>query len=78
MIVYVATVDTYWGIVAVADDEQAARSHAAMLALKYLEHSGATTEDTDTVAKVLEYFEPRVTQVELNGAAFEGNEKVLP
>jgi hypothetical protein len=76
--VYVAVVNTYWEITAVAETEVEAIRRAGELAYKYLKHEDAIDYHTDSVAKCIEYFDINVTRVPVGSAVFTHNEKVLP
>lgn len=74
MIVYVATVPTYYQIMAVATTEAAAIRAAGIKALEYLKQLNAESDGFDTVEKVIDYFAVYATQVQLDGPGeFVGN-----
>lgn len=72
---YVAQFNTYYGVIGLADTESEAVQVAAIKAKKYLDDAGGIDPDTDeawTVARVIEYFDPRVTALLMGSAEFEG------
>jgi hypothetical protein len=70
MKVFVATVPTYYEVMAVAETEAEARRLAAKKAHQFLKDREALTEDTDTPSKVAEYFGINVTGIEIGSAVF--------
>ena len=72
---YVAQIATYYAVVGLADTESEAVQVAAIKAKKYLDDADATdpiTFEPWTVAGIVEYFDPRVTVLEMGSAQFEG------
>ena len=72
MKVYVATIPTRYETMAVALTEVEARRIAAEHAYNFLKEVDATTDDTDSPEKVLDYFGSCVTEVEIGSANFVG------
>lgn len=70
MKVFVATVSTYYEVMAVATTEAEARQLAAKKAHQFLKDRESITEDTKTPSKVAEYFGVHVTEVEIGSAVF--------
>jgi hypothetical protein len=71
--VYVAQVDTHYEILAVADTPARAKHEAALLAYRYLRDMRALTDETNTLAKIEEYFAINVTGIEIGTAQFKGD-----
>jgi hypothetical protein len=72
---FVAQFNTYYGVVGLADTEEQAIQVAAEKAKRYLDGVGGHDPDTYeawTVTRVIEYFDPRVTVLEMGSAEFEG------
>jgi hypothetical protein len=75
-VVYVANVETFYEVVAVAGTEREAVRLASVKALQFLRKRGAVTEDTNTAAKLVEWFGISATRVIVGTADYVGNEKV--
>ena len=72
---YVAQINTYYGVVGLARSESEAIQVAAIKAKKYLDGAGQNDRDTNqawSVDRIIEYFDPRVTVLEMGSAQFEG------
>ena len=74
MKVYVATVDTRYEIMAVGATEQEAIQVAGKRAFEWLSEQGALTDRTDSVEKVIEYFDIWASEVEVGKAIIVGLE----
>ena len=73
MRVYVATVETRYPSVAVAETADEAVRLACAHALAFLKEANATVPgETDTVEGVAEYFGVSADEIELNSAKFGG------
>jgi len=72
---YVAQFNTYYGVVGLADTEEQAVLVAAEKVKRYLDGAGAHDRDTCeawTVNRIISYFDPRVTVLEMGSAEYEG------
>lgn len=72
---YVAEINTYYGVVGLADTEAEAVRLAAVKAKEYLDQVEGCDPDTHElweVEKIISYFDPRVTVLEMGSAQFEG------
>ena len=72
--VYVTTVPLKYEVMAVALTEKESRRLAGQFALKRLREYDAISPDTNTAAKILDYFACNTTRVEIGSACLEGNE----
>lgn len=75
-IVYVATIETYYEVMAVAGTEAEARELACKQAVKYLRKAGALTSENNTPAKIADWFGVTVTRVPVGTAVYVNNEIV--
>ena len=72
---YVAQFNTAYGVVGLADNEEQAVRVAAEQVKRYFEWAGNYDRDTKqawTVDRIIEYFCPRVTVLEMGSAEYEG------
>ena len=74
--VFVATIDTYYAVVAVAETYGMAEFLAGEKAFEFLTRNGDSpfwSKEKNTIQDVIEYFSVTVTEVEVGSATFEGN-----
>lgn len=78
MIVYVATIETKYAIVAVGRTADEARRLAGEKAHAWLvgERAAPIWPESTTVEEILDHFEPTVTKLAVGTAVFEGDEWV--
>ena len=72
---YVAQIDTRYGVMGLADTEAGAVVVAAERAKQFLDDVGAFDPDRGeawTVERIIAYFDPRVTAIQLGSAVLEG------
>jgi hypothetical protein len=72
---YVAQFNTYYGVVGLAESEEQAVRVAAEKVKRYLDGAGNFDRDTNqawTVERIITYFDPRVTVLEMGSAEYEG------
>ncbi len=72
---FVAQFNTYYGVVGLADTEEQAIQVAAEKVKRYLDGAGNRDRDTNqawTVERIISYFDPRVTVLEMGSAEYEG------
>lgn len=72
-VVYVVIVNTAYEVVGVGTTEEQAITTACRFAYRWLRDSGALTRDTDTLAKVREFFGVTATRVTVGKATFAGS-----
>ena len=72
--VFVATIDTRYEAMAVADTEDEAVRLVSEHAYRWLKATGALYPQTDSPEKVADYFGVTVTAVTVGAAVFVGNE----
>lgn len=71
--VWVATVDTYYRVTAVAESQDEAVRLAATGALRYLRGAGTESVDTDSVEKIIDWFGVTAQAIVIGAAALEGD-----
>lgn len=71
-VVYVATVDLKYEVMGVGNTEEEAIKVAARRALKELRAADAVYPETNTVAKIIEYFGVFATKVTIGDTAIVG------
>lgn len=71
--VFVATIDTNYEVMAVAYTKKVAVTEACRMAYRYLRDVGALSDQTNTLAKIEEYFGVTVTVLNIGSAGFVGD-----